>query len=122
MANPKRTDEPVKLTKRTVDAAKPRSQEYMRWDTEIKGFGLKILTSGRKTYLLKYRNRSGVPRKPQIGVHGDITPDKARDIAKDWRADIAKGGDPSLQRRESRQAGPISVNSGGRRNRPICRT
>ena len=105
MAKPIRTNEPVKLTKRTVDAAKPRDREYMLWDTEIKGFGLKILPSGRKTYLLKYRTRSGVPRKPQIGVHGDITPDKARNIASDWRADIAKGGDPSQQRRDSRQTG-----------------
>ena len=68
MAKPIRTNEPVKLTKRTVDAAKPRDREYMLWDTEIKGFGLKILPSGRKTYLLKYRTRSGVPRKPQIGA------------------------------------------------------
>ncbi len=47
MAKPTRTHDPVHLTKRTVDAAKPAAREYVLWDTDIKGFGLKVTPAGR---------------------------------------------------------------------------
>ncbi len=105
MVHRKRTCEPTRLTKRAVDAAKPREREYVLWDTDIKGFGLKVLPSGKKSYLLKYRTKSGMPHKPHIGVHGNITADTAREIAKDWHADVAKGGNPSEERRQARRTG-----------------
>ena len=44
-----------KLTKRLVDAAEARSTEYFVWDSEIPGFGLRVLPSGRKGYVVQYR-------------------------------------------------------------------
>jgi len=38
----------VKITKRTVDAVKPASADTFVWDDELKGFGLRVLASGRK--------------------------------------------------------------------------
>ncbi len=104
MAKPARTHDPVRLTKRTVDAAKPAAREYVLWDTDIKGFGLKVTPAGRKSYLLKYRTKAGIARKPAIGAHGTITAELARGIAKDWAAEIAKGRDPSSDRRDARRA------------------
>ncbi len=104
MAKPVRTHDPVRLTKRTVDAAKTEARGYFLWDTDIKGFGLKVTPAGRKSYLLKYRTKAGIARKPTIGVHGTITADLARDIAKNWAAEIAKGRDPSSDRRDARRA------------------
>ncbi len=109
MADPTRTHEPARLTKRAVDAAKPREREYILWDTDIRGFGLKVIPHNgdgrpRKVYLLKYRTKAGKARKPNIGVHGDITADQARQIAEDWKADIAKGGDPKGERESTRAA------------------
>ena len=44
-----------KLTKRIVDAADTRNAEYFVWDSEIPGFGLRVLPSGRKGYVVQYR-------------------------------------------------------------------
>ena len=49
----------TKLTKRTVDAAKPDVKRYVLWDSEIAGFGLRVSPAGRKSYVLKYRVGGG---------------------------------------------------------------
>ena len=37
----------IKLTKRVIDAATPEEREVVLWDTVIKGFGCKVMPSGR---------------------------------------------------------------------------
>ena len=97
-----------KLTKRLIDSLNPRATDYVVWDADVKGFGARVRPSGRITYILKYRvrgGRGGVVRKPAIGRHGAVTVDQARAIARQWLAEVARGGDPSAQRGEAR-AGP----------------
>ena len=45
----------MRITKRTVDAQKKSDKPTYLWDGELAGFGVKILPSGRKTYLAQYR-------------------------------------------------------------------
>ena len=59
-----------KITKRTVDALEPRDREHVLWDDEITGFGVRVRPSGRKTYIVKYRDR-GRAVKVTIGPHGE---------------------------------------------------
>lgn len=33
---------PIKISRRTVDAAEPGSAEYVLWDSEVPGFGLRV--------------------------------------------------------------------------------
>lgn len=44
-----------KLTKRIVDATDIQPTEYFARDSDISGFGLRVLPSGRKGYVVQYR-------------------------------------------------------------------
>lgn len=104
-------DRKARISKRTVDALTSEAKRYVLWDTDISGFGVKVSTTGRKTYILRYRvngGRSGRSREPAIGTHGTLTPDQARDIARLWAAEVAKGGDPAGQREARREAPTMS--------------
>ncbi len=96
-----------RLTKRTVDAAKPKQSDYVLWDSDLAGFGLRVRPSGAKSYIVQYRTaggRSGVVRKVTLGRHGSPwTPDSAR--AKAWRilGTIANGADPAREKTEKRR-------------------
>lgn len=45
------TTRPVRLTKRTVDAAAPKAAAFFVWCGDLKGFGLKVARNGSKTYI-----------------------------------------------------------------------
>jgi integrase len=94
----------AKLTKRVVERAQSGVADLIVWDTELKGFGLKVTPLGRRSYFLYYRTRSGLQRRPTIGLHGTLTPDQARQIARKWLAEAAMGGDVSGDRQAGRKA------------------
>jgi integrase len=94
-----------KLTKTVVDNAKaPEKGDEWWWDTEVPGFGLRVQASGRKTYVVRYRNASHTQRKMTIGRACDMTPDKARDLARKVFTAVAEGRDPAVEREEARSA------------------
>ena len=96
-----------RITKRVVDAAKPKNQEFFVWDGELIGFGLRVLPSGVKSYIARYQlgpGRRAPVRRVTIGKHGKLTADLAREEARKILADVVRGEDPAgeraLQRRE----------------------
>lgn len=59
--------QPVRLTKRSVDALLPPiSGQKVLWDTEVRGFGVRILPSGTKTFIIQYRTAARVERRMKI--------------------------------------------------------
>ena len=88
------------ITKRAVDAAKPRSVDSYLWDKELHGFGLKVTPAGSKVYLVQYQlgGRKGRTRRVTIGRHGELTPTAARAEAKRLLGEIAAGRDPADER------------------------
>lgn len=98
-----------RLTKRVVDQvrAKP-TRDVFFWDRDLKGFGLKVTTAGRKVYVFQYREagmgRRGTTKRFRIGEHGHVTADQAREQATKLRAKVALGADPATQRRQKREA------------------
>ena len=44
-----------KITKRLIEAAAVRDKDYIIFDSEIPGFGARILPSGKRSYLVQYR-------------------------------------------------------------------
>jgi integrase len=98
------------ITKRAVDAAKASEADYFIFDDAcgkptggievVKGFMLKVTPKGKKVYLYQYRlARAGTAdktpmRRVTLGKHGDLTPDEARERAKELAAIVAQGIDP----------------------------
>ena len=94
-----------KLTKRTIDAViSPASKQLIYWDTEIKGFGLRVLPSGLKTFIVQYRNAEGIQRRMNLGRFGVLTVEQARDLARLKLAAVIVGQDPADEARQSRNA------------------
>lgn len=93
----------AKLTKRLVESAEVREREYMIWDSDIAGFGVRVLPSGRRSYLVQYRvgTRS---RRLTFGGHGVLTPEQARTLAIQALANVRSGGDPAEDRKHRREA------------------
>lgn len=96
-----------KLTKRIVDAARPEDEEYFVWDSELKGFGLRVYPSGRKIFVLQYRS-GGRTRRLKVGPYGALTVEEARDLARQNRGDVAKGADPSAERSKQRRTPTVA--------------
>ena len=94
----------LKLTKTVVDAAQPKKDPYELRDAAIPGFLLKVTPTGRKVFMVAYVANNGQRRKPAIGRFGEITVEQARDIARDWLADVRKGKDPSAEKSAARRA------------------
>lgn len=92
-----------KITKRVVDAAEVREKDYVVWDDELPGFGLRVFVSGKRSYVIQYR-AAGRSRRYTIGLHGVWTPETARQEAKILFGRIAKGDDPAEERQLDHKA------------------
>ena len=86
-----------KVTKRVVDAAESREKDYVIWDDELPGFGLRVFTSGKRSYVIQYR-AGGRSRRFTIGLHGVWTPERARQEAKVLLGRVAQGDDPAEEK------------------------
>jgi integrase len=93
-----------RLTKRAVDAARhdPSRFQTMVWDSELKGFGLRISRGGKKSFILQYRNARGRSRRMTLGAATRLTAEQARRLAKVYLGEAASGKDPAEERREKR--------------------
>ena len=76
----------AKLTTKFVNNIKATNEINTYWDETLKGFGLCVRPSGKKTFILKYRigrGRSAPVRKQTIGTTSVITTEQARLRAND---------------------------------------
>ena len=79
-----------RLTKRASILASAEKSDRFIWDRDLKGFGLKITPSGRKSFVAQYRNREdGRTRRLAIGTYGALTVEEARSQA---RSDPRRSG------------------------------
>src|SRR6266851_4537672 len=103
-----------KITKRSVDALKAAADgaETVLWDSELKGFGVRVQRGGAKSYVLHYRvgtGRGATLRKLTIGRHGSPwTPETARKEAKTLLGMIEGGADPAADKMARREAPTIA--------------
>ena len=99
----------AKITKRAVDALRPEQhRDVFAWDSELRGFGVRVKPSGVKTFLIQYRNVEGRTRRLVLGQYGALTPEMARELAREKLAGVAKGEDPSAERHAVRAGMSVS--------------
>lgn len=96
-----------KLTKRAVEGLTVTDEEYFVWDRDMRGFGLRVYPSRKKTYLIQYRAGRRT-RRVTIGQHGVLTADEARTRAKQLLGDVAHGADPSAEKQAKRRAPTVA--------------
>jgi integrase len=96
----------AKLTKRVVDEAVSAGATLFLYDTDLKGFGLKVTASGTKTFVVEYRPGSGgrgaPKRRMTLGKYGALTTEEARGLAKNILARVHAGEDPAQEKIASR--------------------
>lgn len=89
-----------KITKRAVDAMAPGGRIA---DNEIRGFLVRRLDSGAASYAYRYRVKgTNQQRLISLGLHGVITADQARTLARKRAGEVADGKDPKGAREETR--------------------
>ena len=91
-----------KITKTLIDAATTKSADSFVWDSDVPGFGIRVRSSGRKTYVIRYRNIYGQSRYHTICRTCDMPPAQARDRARELFVSIKAGADPSENRAQAR--------------------
>ena len=90
------------LTKRFIESITPDPHKLSQyWDTNLKGFGVIVLPSGRRTYCIQYRNQNRVVKRLKIGVHGQVTTEEARALARKHLASVAHGEDPAQGKKQT---------------------
>ena len=92
----------IKVSKTTVERLVAPSQGYrLYWDTELKGFGVRVTASGVRSFILQSRIH-GKDRRLTIGRFPGITAEEARKNAKQLIGEIAGGGDPIASKQRAK--------------------
>jgi len=85
------------LTNTAIDALKPGGELK---DDRVPGLSVRAHKSG-KSFMLYYRTRGGVTRRPKLGDCAIMSLSDARDLAKNWLGQVSAGGQ-RLRRRPYR--------------------
>lgn len=95
-----------KLTRKALSAIEPSDKPVTYFDTEVRGFGLKVLPTGSRTWVLEYRPGAGGrgvnKKRMKLGTPATHSPEEARDEAARKLARVTLGGDPSGVRSQER--------------------
>jgi integrase len=99
----------ARITKATVGklTCPPGQKEAFYWDCETSGLGLRVYSSGRKVWVLQYRDAGSRTRRLSIGQASAIDPAAARKLAGDCLRRVAGGANPSVERRQARKAATV---------------
>lgn len=92
-----------RLTKKFVEALTPPDEKYVTiWDDRLIGFGVRIRPSSKKAYIVQAKKNGKTIRK-NVGVHGTLTADQARETAADLLRQIHAGINPNEEAKKERE-------------------
>jgi integrase len=103
----------ARLSKRTVDSLRPRVRPYIVFDEDLTGFGLRVMPSGTKTWIVEYRPGAGgrkvFTRRMKIDLASRVTPEQARTHAREILARVRLGEDPAVARATRRDTPTLAT-------------
>ncbi|MBK1666315.1 integrase [Rhodospirillum rubrum] len=93
-----------KLTKRSVEQFAVKEKDYIAFDRDLPGFGVRVMPSGKRFFLIQYR-RHGRTRRVMLGQFGPLTAERARRDATAMLGHVrGADGDPAALRDQERQS------------------
>lgn len=99
---------PARLTKRAIDQLPARAKDYFVWDATVPRFGVRVWPTGRKVFLVQYR-QGGRSERITLGPYGALTVDQARAKARELLGEAAAGKDPAARFRFDRQSPTVAT-------------
>ena len=85
-----------RISRRRLEALRAGSKDYVVWDRDLPGFGVRVSASGRKVFLVQARGPDG-SRRMTIGRHGEMSVGEARKQAVVFMRRIRRGEDPATE-------------------------
>lgn len=98
----------MNLTSKAIDAAQPSTVDRWLSDHQLPGLYVRVQPSGRKTFVIRYRNQRGSARKFTIARCAELTLAQARDKARSYFVRIREGFDPCDAKIEARNAPTVN--------------
>jgi integrase len=74
----------------------PGKPEALFWDTACRGFGIRALKSGRRSWIYQYRDEHKRTRRIAIGDVSAVNLDTARAVARRYAANVTQGATETL--------------------------
>jgi integrase len=87
---------------------KPRRNINRLWDDKIVGFCVQCTTGGTKSYYYYYRDKYKKKVPYRIGSYPAMNAEAARKIATQKAGEVAKGGNPHVERRSIIKSGTLA--------------
>ena len=93
----------TKASPRRLVCPKGRAEAFY-WDDQVRGLALRAYASGKRVWLLQYRDSNGRTRRIALGGVDALDPEGARVAARGELTQKAIGNDPAARRRAARHA------------------
>lgn len=100
------TESKIKFSRKFIDDASPvlmaGAKQVFFWDTEERGLGLRVTSTGGKAYIFQGRvKRTGATRRVTIGQCDAVSLTEARSKAAGFRAEFSQGIDPTIEKKKT---------------------
>ena len=106
------------LTDRRIRSLKAApGKRPIEWDAQVSGFGVRVTDKGHRTFVLvtRYPDDPSRPVIRAIGNYPTMTLARAREVAREWRNDIAEGVDPKDKAEAAKRAAEAARREAERR-------
>ncbi|WP_411906310.1 tyrosine-type recombinase/integrase [Rhizobium mayense] len=102
----------IKISRKTIADIVPSEKPTIYYDATLKGFGLKVMPTGAKSWIIEYRPGAGgrgvAKKRIKIGTLATHSPEAAREEASRTLARVTLGSDPAAARSDERKGQTVS--------------